>query len=138
MNPGRREIQGRQVFNSRFRALAAVMAFATAALTGCGGKSSDSNDSASVRLVNATLTHASLNLLANSSTVITGTAADTASAYAGISDGSPSLQVNDATTGAVLAVTAPTIAKDQKFALVAYESGGAVRTAVISEDTDAP
>lgn len=124
--------------NFRFRALAAVMALATVALAACGGGGSSDNDSASVRLVNATLTHVSINLLANSSSIVTGTAVDTASAYVGVSDGSPSLQVNDTTTGAVLAVTAPTVAKDQKFALIAYESGGAVRTAVISEDTTAP
>ena len=126
------------MFNSRFRALAAVMAFAAAALVGCGGGSDDGDGSASVRLVNATLTHASINLLANSTTIVTGTAIDTASAYAGVDDGSPSLQVNDTNTGAVLAVTAPTVAKGQKFALVAYESGGSVRTAVISEDTTPP
>ncbi|MCE9658978.1 MAG: DUF4397 domain-containing protein [Burkholderiales bacterium] len=123
--------------NFRFRALAAVVAFATALLAGCGS-SSDSNGNASVRLVNATLTHASINLLANSSTIITGTATDTVSAFASVEEGSPSLQINDANTGGVLAVTAPTVSKDQKFALIAYESGGAVRTSVISEDTDAP
>ena len=123
--------------NFRFRALAAVMAFAATLLAGCGS-SSDDNGNASVRLVNATLTHASLNLLANSESIVTGTAIDTASAYASVSDGSPSMQVNDATTGAVLSVTAPTVTEGQKFALVAYESGGAVRTAVISEGTTVP
>ena len=125
------------MFNSRFRALAAVMAIATAVLAACGG-GDDDDEGATMRLVNATLTHASLNLLANSETVVTGTAIDTASAYAGIPDGSPSLQVNDATTGAVLAVTAPTITGGQKAALLAYESGGSVRTAVIAEDTSPP
>lgn len=125
------------MLNSRFRALAAVMAFATAALAACGG-GGGSDGSASVRLVNATLTHASLDLLANSKTIVTGTALDTASAYVDVDDGSPSLQVNDATTGAVLAVTAPTVTDGQKFALLAYESGGSVRTAVISEDVTAP
>jgi len=125
------------VFNSRFRALAAVMAFATAALAACGG-GSDDDEGASIRLVNGTLTHASLNLLANSETIVTGTALDTASGYVGVPDGSPSLQVNDATTGAVLAVTAPTITGGQQVALLAYESGGAVRTAVIAEDNEPP
>lgn len=125
------------MFISRFRALAAVMAFATAALAACGG-GGDDDEGASMRLVNATLSHTSLNLLANSETVVTGTALDTVSAYAGIPDGSPSLQVNDATTGAVLAVTSPTITGGQKAALLAYESGGTVRTAVIAEDTEPP
>jgi len=124
------------VLNSRFRALVAVMAFAAAALAGCG--SSSSNKNASVRLVNATLTHASINLLANSEPVVTGTAINTVSEYADVPTGSPSLQVNDATSGAVLAVTAPTVAESQKLALVAYESGGAVRTAAISEGTTLP
>ena len=125
------------MLNSRFRALAAVMAFAIAALAGCGGKSDD-DESASVRLVNATLTHASINLLANTETIITGTASDSVSAYVGVSDGSPALQVNDANTGAVLAVTAPTVTGGQKFALLAYESGGSVRTAAITEATTPP
>ena len=51
------------MLNSRFRALVAVMAFATAALAACGG-GSDDDDKASVRLVNATA-RASLDLLAN-------------------------------------------------------------------------
>jgi len=131
------ETQGRQVLNSRFRALVAVMAFAAAALAGCGSSGS-SNNNASVRLVNATLTHASINLLANSESIVTATAINTVSAYADVSSGSPALQVNDATSGAVLAVTSPTVAESQKFALVAYESGGAVRTAVISEGTTLP
>ena len=67
------------MLNSRFRALAAVMAFATAALAGCGGGGDGGDGNASVRLVNATLTHASLDLLANSATIVTGTATDTAS-----------------------------------------------------------
>ena len=124
--------------NFRFRALAAVMAFAAAVLTACGGGGGSDDGNASVRLVNATLTHAQLNLLANSTAIVTGTPTDTASAYVGVSDGSPALQINDTTTSAVLAVTAPTVTKGQKFALVAYESGGSVRTAVISEDTTAP
>ncbi len=113
-----------------------IVAFAAAALVACGGGGSSS--SANVRLVNATLTHASLNLLANATSVVTATAVDTASAYVGVPTGSPALQINDATSGAVLATTAPTIASGQHFAVVAYESGGIVRTAVVAEDTVAP
>lgn len=113
-----------------------VMACAAAALVACGGGGSGS--SANVRLVNATLTHASLSLLANATSVVTADAIDTASAYVGVPSGSPALQINDSVSGAVLATTAPTVAGDQHFALVAYESGGNVRTAVIAEDTVAP
>ena len=113
-----------------------VVAFAAAALVACGGGGSSS--SANVRLVNATLTHASLSLLANATSVISATAVDTASAYAGVPTGSPALQINDATSGAVLTTTAPTVNKDQHFAIIAYESGGIVRTALIGEDSTTP
>ena len=114
-----------------------VTAFAAAALVACGGGGS-SGDSANVRLVNATLTHASLTVLANATSVVSATATDTASAYVSVPAGSPVLQVNDSGSGAVLATTAPTVAKGQHFALIAYESGGNVRTAVIAEDSTAP
>ncbi|MEO8524644.1 MAG: DUF4397 domain-containing protein [Caldimonas sp.] len=113
------------------------MACATAALVACGG-GGGGGDSANVRLVNATLTHTSLSLLANATSVIATDAVDTVSSYVGVPTGSPALQVNDSTSGAVLATTAPTVAGGQHFALVAYESGGIVRTAVIAEDTVAP
>ena len=109
---------------------------ATAFLAGCGGHGS--NSTANVRLVNATLTHASLNLLANSSTVVSGTALNAVSGYAGVDTGSQTLQINDATTNTVLATTAPSLASDQHYAVIAYESGGTLRTTVIQEDTAAP
>ncbi len=111
-------------------------ALAAATLVGCGGH--NSSGSANVRLVNATLTHASIDLLANSTSVVTATMLDTVSSYVGLSAGSPTLQVNDATSGIVLATTAPSLATDQHYALLAYESGGTLRTAVIGEDTAAP
>ena len=114
-----------------------VAAFAAAALVACGG-GGGSSSSANVRLVNATLTHASLNLLANATAAVSATAVDTASAYVSVPTGSPALQINDATSGAVLTTTAPTVAGGQHFAVVAYESGGNVRTAVVAEDTVAP
>jgi hypothetical protein len=113
--------------------LAAVVA--TTFLAGCGGHSSST---ANVRLVNATLTHASLNLLANSITVASGTALNTVSAYAGVATGSQALQINDATTNTVLATTAPTLVANQHYAVVAYESGGTLKTTVIQEDTVVP
>lgn len=113
--------------------LATVLA--AMSLVGCGGHSSSS---ASVRLVNATLTHASLNLLASAATVVSGTAINTVSAYSSVSSGGNSLQINDATTNTVLAVATPTLASGQNYAVVAYESGGQVRTNLIQENSAAP
>ena len=129
------ETQGFQVRHFRIGA-GWLVAFAAVALSACGG-SGGSGNTANLRLVNATLSHASLSLLANSTAVVSA-ASDSASAYAGVSSGSPSLQVNDATSGAVLATIAPTLVKDTHSALVAYESGGSVRMAVIGEDSTVP
>jgi hypothetical protein len=113
-----------------------AVVLATAILAGCGGHGSDST--ANVRLVNATLTHASINLLAGSNTVVSGTAMNTVSNYSGVDTGSQTLQINDATTNTVLATTVPTLTADQHYAVIAYESGGTLRTTVIQEDTTAP
>ena len=118
--------------------LATVASCATVALTACGGGGGDSSDSTSVRVVNATLTHASIDLLANGSMAASGTAIDSVGGYASVAAGSPALQINDSTTGSALATLVPSVGKDSHFVVVAYESGGVVRTTVIAEDTAAP
>ena len=117
--------------------VAVATGLAAALLAGCGGNG-NSSSSASIRLVNATLTHPSIALLSNSNATVGATAADTASAYSSIDSGGPTLQVNDVTTGGALATTSPSLASNGHYALLAYENGGSVRTAVISEDTAAP
>ena len=106
-------------------------------LAACGGGGS-SNDVANVRLLNTTLTHQSTSLLVGGSTAIATVPLDTVSAYAGATAGSPLLQINDATTTSALATLAPTVGSNAHYVLVAYEGGGAVRTAIINEDTAAP
>ena len=118
--------------------LATVALSAVAALTACGGGGGGSGDNASVRIVNATLTHASVDLLANGSVAVGATASDSVSGYAGVAAGSPALQVNDSTTGSALATLAPSVASGGHYVVIAYESGGALRTTVIAEDAAAP
>jgi Domain of unknown function (DUF4397) len=113
--------------------LATVLA--AMSLVGCGGHSSSN---ASVRLVNATLTHTSISLLANSGVAALGVAINTTSAYTSVPSGSVPLQINDATSNTVLAVATPTLASGQNYAVVTYESGGQVRTTLIQENTAAP
>lgn len=110
---------------------------AGAMLAGCGG-GGGSSDSGSLRLINATLSHPSLDLLQNSSSAISGTAVDTISAYAGVASGSPSLQLNDTGATTALSTSSATITSGQHYALLAYESGGAVKTALLTEDFAAP
>ena len=109
-----------------------------AALSGCGGKGGSSGDTTSVRLINATLTHPSLALLVNASTSVTATPVDTASTYVTPASGSNTLQVADAGTTAALSTIVPSLTAGSAYALLAYESGGNVRTVVLNESIAAP
>jgi hypothetical protein len=117
---------------------AIVVACAALALSGCGGGGGGSSGNASVRLVNATATRASLDLLANGASAVAAVPADTVSAYAGVASGSPTLQINDDATGTALGTIAPSVSQGGHYALVAYESGGSLRTTVIAEDVGVP
>ena len=122
----------------KFRfSLGPVLALCAVLVTACGGNNNSSGN-ASVRLINATTTHSSLSLLANSAVVGSATAADSVSAYVGVASGSPALQVNDGVTSAALATLSPSLGNGAHYALVAYENGGVVRTTVIAEDVAAP
>lgn len=109
---------------------------AALSLTACGGGGSSSN--ASVRLANATITHPSIDLFVNSASSVTATATDAISTYASPSSGSVTLQVNDAGAGTALATTVPSLTSGNHYTLLAYEVGGAVRTAVLNEDFPVP
>ncbi len=106
-------------------------------LVGCGSGSSDPG-SVSLRVANATLTHASIDLLVNGSAAASSIASDAISGYVTPAAGSVTLQVNDAGSSASLATTVPTLASGNHFTLLTYESGGVVKTAVLSEDYAAP
>ena len=118
--------------------LAPLASCAAVALTACGGGGGGSSDSTNVRVVNATLSHASIDLLANGTAAVSATPIDSVSGYGVVAAGSPALQINDSATGSALATLAPSVAKDSHFVVVAYESGGVLRTTVIAEDTAAP
>jgi len=111
---------------------------ASAVLAGCGSSGGDSSDAGSVRLINATLTHPSLDLLQNASLAVSATKTDTVSDYANVPAGSPTFQFNDSGSTTALLTTSATITGGQHYALVAYESGGVVRTNVLTEDFTAP
>jgi hypothetical protein len=120
-----------------FRWWPAIGMVMVAALSACGS-GGDSSSSANVRIANATLTHASIDLLANASVVAPAVAADTVSAYVAPAGGSVTLQVNNAGGATALVTIVPTLTGGNHYTVVAYESGGAVKTAVISEDLALP
>lgn len=118
-----------------WRLLAAVWLLAS--LAACGGKGGSSS-TAQVRVVNATLTHPSLDLLANSTLAISAIAKDSASAYAGVVSGSPTLQLSDTGGAVALTTVAPTIGGGLHYTLLAYESSGSIKISVLGDDNAVP
>lgn len=114
------------------------LAAAVVALAGCGGGGNDSSSNASLRVVNATLTHPSLDLLINGTSAVAATALDTVSTSASPGSGSVTLQLNDAGVTTALTTSVPTLTGGNHYTLVAYESGGAVKTAILNEDNALP
>ena len=106
------------------------------ALSGCG--SSDSSSSASLRVLNATNSHPSIDLQVNAVVVEPGTTTDAVSAYAGPASGSNTLQITDAGVSTALATTVPTLSGGNHYTVVAYEAGSTVKTAIIAEDNTTP
>jgi len=125
------------VKNFRWWSVIGLAAAAGLALSGCGSSGNDSSG-ANVRVANATLTHPSIDLLVNAAVAAPAVAADTVSAYVAPASGSVTLQVNDAGGATALVTAVPTLTAGSHYTLVAYESGGAVKTAVISEDVVLP
>ena len=120
-------------------AIGVVTVAAAAVLSACGGGGSDNSSSnASLRIVNATLTHPSLDLLVNSVVAAPATTADKVSAYVAPPAGGATLQINDAGGGTALSTTVPTLTGGNHYTLVAYESGGAVKTVILNEDFAVP
>ena len=111
-------------------------AVALLAVTACGGGGSSSTGS--VRLVNATRSHASIDLLSNSTVIAPAITLDNASSYVGVAAGTANLQINDAGTSTVLTTIAPSIGGSLHYAVIAYETGGRINSSVLGEDLSAP
>jgi hypothetical protein len=106
-------------------------------LAACGSGGSDSGNG-NVRMINLTRAHASLDLLVAGTRQISAVAANSASGYVGVGSGNNSLQVTDAGTQTALVTTAPSVAKDQYYSMLVYESNSALKTAWLAENDTAP
>jgi len=123
----------------KWPAIGSMLATLAAAVTlaGCGSGSSDSSDS-SVRVINATLTHSSIDLLVNSSVAASATATDGISSYVTTGSGSNTLQLADNGSSTALVSLVPTLSGDSHYTLLAYESGTTVKALVVDENASAP
>jgi hypothetical protein len=116
----------------------AGMAALTGLLAACGGSGGSSNGSVSLRLVNATQTHPSIDLLVNSGVALSATAKDNVSVYSAPPAGVATLQINDAGSSTALSTSIPTLTGGQVYTMVAYESAGTVKTVILNESYAAP
>ncbi len=124
------------MMNFKWWPLSLVIA-GSVALSGCGGSSGNSN--ASVRVLNATLSHPSIDLLVNAAAAVSGVTTDTLSAYISPSSGSVVMQVNDAGQSTALTALSPTIGSGAHDTLVVYEgASGAIKTTLLPEDATLP
>ncbi|MBS0447805.1 MAG: DUF4397 domain-containing protein [Proteobacteria bacterium] len=123
--------------NFRWWGALALMIASAVALSGCGG---GGGGSANVRVVNATLTHASIDLLltSDSSKVISDVTTNTVSSYASVSSGSPSFQLVDSGSTTSIYGTTPSLPGGSHVAIVAYQIDGVIQTQLLSEDATNP
>lgn len=122
----------------RWIAATGVAAASSGLLAACGGSSSSSSGKAQVRLLNATLTHSSLDFL-NAGAVLSGAVGtDKVSAYTSVASGGSTLAANDAGSTTSQFIQTPSLATNGHYTMVAYEAGGQVYGLFLGEDLVAP
>jgi len=115
---------------------AASAAVATVALlTACGG-SGGSTTKADMRLINASVGYASLDMSVNNASVSTGVAYGAAGSYTSVDTTLSGTQVISG--GTTVIQTTPSLAGDAKYSLIAYGWPNAMRTALLQEQEPAP
>jgi Domain of unknown function (DUF4397) len=114
----------------------ALLATFALAVQGCGGTSDA--DQGALRLINASADAAGLDLYNGSSRIASGVAANAASTYFGFDKGSFTFNLKPAGSGTTSASASVSVDKGQNLSLVAYNSGGALKTNTIVENESAP
>jgi hypothetical protein len=114
---------------------------ATALLSACGGGGSSNNNSgdASVRLLNASIGHSSLDLKRETTAVNSAVAFGSAGSYTAVPTSTSSAQVFAA--GGTTVLASPTLSglvKDTRYTVIAWGEAGAVTPIVLSEGEAAP
>jgi hypothetical protein len=109
-------------------------------LHGCGNDDAQKGD---VRLINATSEYTSLDLYTQNSDgsddlVVGGTAANTASGYAGVDRGSYTFAVKSSSGAGTAASTTGSVTKTDHFSIVTSLTGGKATATFLTEDESAP
>ncbi|RZI59072.1 MAG: DUF4397 domain-containing protein [Rubrivivax sp.] len=120
----------------RFKTWAWGLSVATAAmLAACGGGGDSS--SAQMRLLNASIGYAALDMAVDSTTVNSGVAYAGVGTYADVKTDATGTEVQSNNVGSTLASSTPTLASGSHYTMIAYGSAGSVRTTLLQEDQDA-
>lgn len=122
----------------RFKTWAWGLSVAGAALLAACGGGSDSDSKTQMRLLNASVGYASLDMAVNSTTVNKSVAYASVGSYADVSTSSTGTEVQSSTVGSTVASTTPTLAAGSQYTLIAYGSAGAVRTTLLQENQEVP
>jgi len=112
-----------------------VLALGVLALQACGGSSTGD---AQVRVVNATRSHAAIDLSLNGAVDVADIPRNAASPYTSVSASTLNFEVTDSGAETALASAAITLTKSQAYALLVYEDNGVVKTSWIGETNAAP
>lgn len=103
-------------------------------LAACGGSSASN---ANVRLLNASQDYSALDLYWDGSAVISSVAYGTVSSFTGVTDGTYTAALYSAGGASQLTAASRTLVKDTDYTVVAYGWSGALKSVVITENTDA-
>jgi Domain of unknown function (DUF4397) len=105
-------------------------------LTACGGKSgsSGSGSSASVRLLNATSSYASIDLTVDDTKHTSNVAFGKVGTYGNVDTSKTTSKVSDSSSSSTIATTAPTLAGNNSYTLIAFGFAGNTRTTLLQEE----
>jgi hypothetical protein len=120
-----------------------LLALLVAALTlpllpGCGGGGDDDSGTSHLRLVNATTDYASLDLYTDDTRVTAGVAQDSVGTYASITSGTYTVRLKRADSSTTSLAVSRSLTKDSNNTLVAYSTGGTLRTLNFTDAETAP
>ena len=113
---------------------ALALALCIPLLHACGGASDDGY----VRLVNASTDYSSISLYESSTLVGDAVASDTVGGYAGVGADTYEFDLRTAGSSSTAASVSQVVAKGDHFTLVGYVDAGTLKTAMLTDDEDAP
>ncbi len=121
----------------RFKTWAWGLSVAAAALLAACGGGGDSS-TAQMRLLNASIGYAALDMSVDSTTVNSAVAYAAAGSYADVKTSATGTEIQSNSVGSTLASSTPTLAAGSHYAMIAYGSAGSLQTTLLQEDQEAP